>query len=85
MDTHGANRENIQVVRKGNTLHVGNWEIQCNLSEKGKAFIRIRNTKENVSLHYDAGKKEGKTFITDQVKGQKVEKALSDYLPEFEI
>jgi hypothetical protein len=64
---------------------VGDWEIHCNLTPKGKAAIRVSNKKEKVSLEYDAGKKEGKTIITDEVEGQKVKKELSDYLPDFEI
>ena len=68
MDTHGKNRPDMQVVRKGNTIQVGDWTITCNLTEKGKAAIYVSNKTEKVSLNYDAGKKEGATIVTDQVK-----------------
>lgn len=85
MDTHGDNRSDMKVVRKGNTVQVGDWIINCNLTEKGKAAINVTNKSEKVSLNYDAGKKEGATIVTDQVKGKQVSKVLTDYLPEFEI
>ena len=85
MDTHGKNRPDMQVVRKGNTIQVGDWTITCNLTEKGKAAIYVSNKTEKVSLNYDAGKKEGATIVTDQVKGKQVTKVLIDYLPDFEI
>ena len=31
----------MQVVRKGNTIQVGDWTITCNLTEKGKAAIYV--------------------------------------------
>ena len=68
MDTHGDNRPDMQVVRKGNIIQVGDWTITCNLTEKGKAAIHVSNKVEKVSLNYDAGKKEGATTVTDQVK-----------------
>ena len=85
MDTHGDNRPDMQVVRKGNIIQVGDWTITCNLTEKGKAAIHVSNKVEKVSLNYDAGKKEGATTVTDQVKGKQVNKVLTDYLPDFEI
>ena len=85
MDTHGKNRPDMQVIRKGNTIQVGDWTITCNLTEKGKAAIYVSNKTEKVSLNYDAGKKEGATIVTDQVKGKQVNKVLTDYLPDFEI
>ena len=33
MDTHGDNRPDMQVVRKGNIIQVGDWTITCNLTE----------------------------------------------------
>ena len=39
MDTHGKNRPDMQVIRKGNTIQVGDWTITCNLTEKGKNNI----------------------------------------------
>ena len=75
----------MQVIRKGNTVQVGDWTINCNLTEKGKAAISVTNKAEKVSLNYDAGKKEGATIVTDQVKGKQISKVLTDYLPEFEI
>ena len=75
----------MQVVRKGNTIQVGDWTITCNLTEKGKAAIYVSNKTEKVSLNYDAGKKEGATIVTDQVKSKQVNKVLTDYLPDFEI
>ena len=85
MDTHGKNRPDMQVVRKGNTIQVGDWTVACNLTEKGKAAIYVSNKTEKVSLNYDADKKEGATIVTDQVKGKQVNKVLTDYLPDFEI
>lgn len=84
MDVHGDNRPDMKIVRDGKSIHVGDWDITCNLTDKGKAAIRIVNKAENVSLSYDAAKKEGRTLITDKVKGEKVHKALADYLPDFE-
>ena len=85
IDTHDTNKKDIEVIHKGDSFQVGDWEIHCNLTPKGKAAIRVSNKKEKVSLEYDAGKKEGKTIITDEVEGQKIKKELSDYLPDFEI
>ena len=85
MDTHGNNRSDMEVTRKGNTVQVGNWVITCNLTDKGKAAISVTNKAEKVSLNYDAGKKEGATIVTDQVEGKQVSKVLTDYLPDFEI
>lgn len=85
IDTHDTNKKDIEVIHKEDSFQVGDWEIHCNLTPKGKAAIRVSNKKEKVSLEYDAGKKEGKTIITDEVEGQKVKKELSDYLPDFEI
>lgn len=85
MDTHGNNRPDMEVARKGNTVQVGNWVITCNLTDKGKAAISVTNKTEKVSLNYDAGKKEGATIVTDQVEGKQVSKVLTDYLPDFEI
>ena len=85
MYTHGNNRPNMKVIRKGNTVQVGDWIITCNLTDKGKAAINVTNKAEKVSLSYDADKKEGATIVTDQVKGKQVSKVLTDYLPDFEI
>ena len=85
MDTHGNNRPDMKVVRNGNTVQVGDWVINCNLTEKGKAAITVTNKSEKVSLNYDAGKKEGATIVTDQIKGKQISKVLTDYLPDFEI
>ena len=85
MDTHGNNRPDMKVIRKGNTVQVGDWIITCNLTDKGKSAISVTNKTEKVSLNYDAGKKEGVTIVTDQVNGKQVNKVLTDYLPDFEI
>lgn len=85
MDTHGANRPDMKVIRKGNTVQVGEWTVTCNLTEKGKAAINVTNSKEKVVLDYNAGKQEGATVITDQMNGKEVKKSLVDYLPDFEI
>ena len=69
MDTHGNNRPDMKVIRKGNTVQVGDWIITCNLTDKGKSAISVTNKTEKVSLNYDAGKKEGVTIVTDQVNG----------------
>ena len=39
----------------------------------------------SASLNYDAGKKEGATIVTDQIKGKQISKVLTYYLPDFEI
>ena len=85
MDTHGADRADMPVIRKGNTFQVGEWTITCNLTDKGKAAISVINKSEKASLLYDAGKQEGATIVTDQVKGKEVKKSLADYLPDYEI
>ena len=46
MDTHGNNRPDMEVIRKGNTVQVGNWVITCNLTDKGKAAISVTNKAE---------------------------------------
>lgn len=77
------------MVRKGNTVQVGNWTVTCNLTGEGKAAVNVTNKTEKVSLSYDAGKKEGVTVITDQVKGKQVDKpdglftGLRDLIPYF--
>lgn len=85
LDTHGRERSGIKVIREGDTFRVGDWKIRCNLTPKGKAYISVTNETEKASLNYDVAKKGGKTIITDLVKGKKVKKELSDYLPNFEI
>lgn len=85
IDTHGKNREDLKVTRKGNTIKVGEWEIHANLTAKGEASFIVKNKAEKVSLHYDKAKNEGATLITDQIKDQSVQKKIVDYLPDFEI
>ncbi len=85
LDTHGRERAGLKVVREGDTFRVGDWEIRCNLTPEGRAAVSVTNRSEGVSLHYDAGRKEGRTIITDRIGGRKVKKELSDYLPDFEI
>lgn len=85
IDTHGKDRADMQIIRKGDSWQVGDWIIRCNLTPKGKAAISVSNEKEDVSLKYDAAQNEGVTIINDQIKGKTVEKILTDYLPDFEI
>ncbi len=85
IDTHGKDRADMKVTRKGDTWQVGDWVIQCNLTPTGKAAISISNKTEKASLIYDAAKNEGATFINEQTDGKKIEKKLVDYLPDFEI
>lgn len=47
----------MKVIRKGNTVQVGDWIITCNLTDKGKSAISVTNKTEKVSLNYDAGKR----------------------------
>src|SRR3712207_562347 len=85
VDTHGSDRPDMEVVRKRDTFRIGDWSVECNLKEHGKAAISVSNRKEKVSLTYDAGKKEGATLVTERVKGKQVEHTLTDYLPDLEI
>lgn len=85
IDTHGKDRADMQIIRKGDSWQVGDWIIRCNLTPKGKAAISVSNEKEDASLKYDAAQNEGVTIINDQIKGKTVEKILTDYLPDFEI
>ena len=85
IDTHGKDRTDIKVVRKGDTWQIGDWMIRCNLTPTGKAAINISNKTEKASLIYDAAKNEGATLINEQTDGKKIEKKLVDYLPDFEI
>lgn len=85
IDTHGANREDMKVVRQGDSWQVDNWTIRCNLTPQGKAAISVENAKEKASLSYDAAKHEGATLVNDQVAGKKIKRTLTDLLPDFEI
>lgn len=86
IDTHGNNQAAIEVVQKDRVIQLGGeWEISCNLTNAGDAFIRITNKKKEVSLQYDREKNGGATLITDQVNNQSVSKKLVDELPELEI
>lgn len=85
IDTHGNNRESMPIIRHGDTFTVGSWVIRCNLKTIGRAAFEISNPAEKVTLRYDENRDNGKTIITDRVKGKKVKRALSDYLPPFEI
>lgn len=85
IDTHGKDRADIKVIRKGDSWQVGDWTIRCNLTQEGKAAINVINKTEKVSLNYDAAQNEGATIINDRVKEKAVEKKLADYLPDFEI
>ncbi len=85
IDTHGRDREDRKVIRKGNSIETGNWKIDCNLTDGGEAYIHIIHKEKPVSLSYGKDREEGVTFITDQVKGKPVKKELSDYLPDLEI
>lgn len=75
----------MQVVRQGDRFTVGDWTISCNLSDKGESAIHVTDKTGKASVSYDAGKQEGRTQVTDFVKGKQVEKTLADYLPDFEI
>lgn len=85
IDTHGKERDDYEITRKGNTVKVGDWTIQCNLSAKGHAAITVKNNKGDAAVVYDRGKNEGVTTVTDMVYGCPVRKDLVDVLPDFEI
>lgn len=85
IDTHGNDRADLKVTRKGDMIEVGGWKIHCNLTSKGLAFIHVTNKDKNVFLNYDPSEHEGATMIIDQVKGQSVIQRLVDVLPNFEI
>lgn len=85
IDTHGKDRADMQIVRRGDSWLVGDWIIRCNLTPQGKAAISVSSEKEDASLKYDAAQNEGVTIVNDQIKGKTVEKILTDYLPDFEI
>lgn len=85
VDTHGPDREDMEVTSKNETVIVNGWKIRCNLTAEGLPFIRIENTAEKVSLVYDMNKNEGATLINDRIQGKQVKKELRDVLPEVEI
>jgi hypothetical protein len=85
IDTHGQDKPDIKIIRKGNEIQIDDWIIHCNLSNQGSAAIRVSNSSGEIFLAYDADKNEGTTLITDQAEGKTVKKILSDYLPDFEI
>jgi hypothetical protein len=85
IDTHAEGTPNAVVRYENGKITVGDWFVDCNLSNQGSAYIQIKNTKENVSLQYHPNQAEGKTLITDQVKGKTVKKELTDIFPRLEI
>lgn len=85
MDTHGNERQDMKVIRKGNTFQVGGWTITCNVTDKGKAAIQVTDKAGKASLTYDGNKNEGATLIMDQCKEKKVEKKLIDKFPNLDI
>ena len=85
IDTHGKERTDLPVTRKGDTWYVGDWVIKCNLTPKGKAKIEVKNAKANASLLYDESKNDGATIVNDVVNGKKVKEKLVDIRPKLEI
>jgi len=86
MDTHGNDRADMDVIRNGDTIEVGEWEITCNLTAEGHSFIHVANKKDKeVSLLYDSNRNGGATLVTDKVNSQLIRKKLVDELPELEI
>lgn len=85
IDVHGKDRKDAEIQRKGNVLTVEGWRIECSLDGKGGSFLKVEHPGKGVSLVYDLNRKEGVTRIVDRVDGKKVEKVLTDALPELEI
>ena len=85
VDVHGKDRKDAEIQRKGNVLTVEGWRIECSLDGKGGSFLKVEHPGKGVSLVYDLNREEGVTRIVDRVDGKKVEKVLTDALPELEI
>lgn len=85
IDTHGNDKAGTEVISQDKTFTAGEWEITCNLTAKGGAFINITNGNKDVSLTYDRSANGGATLVTDKVKGLSIQKRLVDELPDFEI
>lgn len=85
LDVHGNDRPDIPIQRDGNRLIAGDWIIECNLTGQGDAFLHVEHVEKQVSLDFNYGSNQGATTIVDRVKGQKIEKRLTDFLPDFEI
>lgn len=85
LDVHGNNRSDFTIERQGNRILVDGWTIECNLSGEGKPFLHIQNEQKSASLNFNYESNKGATTIVDSVDGEKVEKKLVDFLPEFEI
>lgn len=85
IDVHGNNRSDFAIERQGNRILVDGWMIECNLTGEGNPFLRIRNKQKKVSLDFNYESNKGATTIVDSIDGEKAEKKLVDFLPEFEI
>ncbi|EJW89347.1 Heparinase II/III-like protein [gut metagenome] len=85
LDVHGDNREDMQVVREGNRILVGDWIITCNLDGEQPSFLRIENCKQGTLLDFNYAVNHGATKVVDHVKGQRIEQVLVDSMPQLDI
>lgn len=85
MDTHGHNDAGIEIIRKDHSFNVGEWEIRCNLTPEGAAYLYVIHSKKRVSLRYDKLRDKGATLVTDMIGDQLIRRRLVDELPDFEI
>lgn len=85
LDVHGDNRQDLLVVRQGNTITVAGWTIECNLDTPDTPYLYIENKQSGASLRFDYKSEKGATVIEDKVKDKTIRKRLVDYLPEFDI
>lgn len=85
VDVHGNNRPDAVVKREANSITVGDWVIKCNLNRNAKAFLQIKNTRSGASLDFNYDSNKGATTLVDKVDGKRIERRLTDCLPDLEI
>lgn len=71
IDVHGDNRPDFTVERDGNRVTVDGWIIECNLTGEDKAFLRIKNEGQHVSLDFNYDSNRGATTVVNNVDGKK--------------
>ncbi len=85
IDTRGTDRSDMVIHRENDTFYMGDWQIECDLSDSGKSVLRISNELENILLEYDTTQSEGHTRITEKINGKSQVTELEDQLPEVVI
>jgi hypothetical protein len=54
LDLHGANRDDLPIERRGEGIfRIGEWQIECNLTERGKPALRVTHTRTGETLDID--------------------------------